>query len=278
MGEKLEYTAELPVPFDAVVSVIDDPTLLVESVPDEYVEWKDPEGTSLIIRTPKGLFKFRGEFTVSASIKGPGDVVLALNSERGSIEFRLRAEKIADNVTSVKFEVTSAGFKLKKFSGIVESIVSNLKSAIEERARLVEKEVAVAVAQGAGGGGQAPGRAQQNMAETLAARRALPSTGKLEDPFFEADVLLRGRPVYSDVVAYTSLADVLEPFIDESMKGQLYVKIEFPGNFTLKILMEKGRIVGALAVQGDTTFKDYEAVLEAERRAPAKATMLVLAI
>ena len=277
MGERLEYTVELPVPYDAVVSVIDDPALLVESVPDEYAEWKDPEGTSVVVRTPKGFFKFRGEFTVSASIKGPGDVVLYMNSESGSIEFRLRAERIADKLTSVQVDVTSAGVKLKKLSNIIDVIVKNMMTAIEERARSVEREVAVAVASGSEGSQVSP-QVQQSMSEALTTRRALPSTSKLEDPFFEADMLLRGRPVYSDVVAYTGLADVIEPFIDESMKGQLYIKIEFPGNFTLKLLVEKGRIVGALATMGDDIFKDYEAVLEAEKRAPAKTTMLVLSI
>ena len=273
-------------PFESVAAVLDNPAIAIDSVPPEFAHWKSPDGRHVTVVFPRGLFgKLKAEFAVSSQVKGNGDVVYELHSEYATIEIRVTA-KPSGKATDLEMEARLVGEDLPKSRKFLEKYLERIAATVEARAlQWTATPKAEETGQPSPATPKAAPATWQSSAGPQAAggaravqRLQLPQTAKLDDMFFEADVLIRGKPLYADVIAFTSLAEVVEPFIDESMKAQVYVKLEFPDGYTLKLLMERGRIVGALGVKGDSKLSDYDAVLEAERHSPSTATLTVYAI
>ena len=283
--EVVSRRATIDAPFEGVAATLDNPAIAIDSVPPEFAHWKSPDGRHVTIVFPRGLFgKLKAEFAVSSQVRGDGEVVYELHSEYATIEIHVKA-KPSGKATDLEMEARVVGEGLPKSRKFLERYLERIAATLEARAlqwtarpRTAEARQPPPAAKAEATVWHASSSPRAASEAQTAQRLQLPQTAKLDDMFFEADVLIRGKPLYADVIAFTSLAETLEPFIDESMKAQVYVKVEFPDGYTLKLLMERGRIVGALGVKGDTKLSDYEAVLEAERHSPSTATLTVYAI
>jgi hypothetical protein len=247
---------------EAVLEAADDPQLLLKSIPPGYIEAKDEANAKVVVRVGRSIFsRVKLTFTASSSRKGD-KVELALISDSANIEFTLRAEE-SQGQTLITVEPRLLGITTNAMWKFAVETAQNLVKLVAEKAL----EMAATT----------PSRREEE-AEVKATAQPFVKTAKLEDSLFEAEVALRGKALYGDITGYTSLADILEQFLDESMEKTIYIKVSFSDGYVLKILMEKGRIEGVLGEAGPKKLRGYEAVKEAERRAPTGAFVLAYAL
>ncbi len=246
---------------EAVLKAAEDPHLLLRSVPPSYVEYMDEAEARVAVKVGRSVFsRVKLTFTATSSRKGDR-VELALISDSASVEFTLRAEE-SQGQTLIIVEPRLLGITTSAMWKFAVETAQNLVKLIAEKALELAAPMIPAEKPGSAGGPAQP----------------FIKTEKLEDSLFEAEVALRGKALYGDITGYTSLADILEQFLDESMEKTIYIKISFSDGYVLKVLMEKGRVEGVLGEAGPKKLRGYEAVKEAERRAPAGAFVLAYAL
>lgn len=248
-------------PREDVLKAAEDPHLLLRSVPPGYIESIDEAEAKVAVKVGRSVFsRVKLTFTATSSRKGD-KVELALISDAASVEFTLRAEE-SQGQTLITVEPRLLGITTNAMWKFAVETAQNLVKLVAERALELATASITAKESGSTGGTAQP----------------FIKTEKLEDSLFEAEVALRGKALYGDITGYTSLADILEQFLDESMEKTIYIKISFSDGYVLKVLMEKGKVEGVLGEAGPKKLRGYEAVKEAERRAPTGAFVLAYAL
>ncbi len=296
-------------PKNIVMEKLLDKAEILSRLPGGIVKPRDPSYDTVEVRAGRAFFSLHDIFRVRVEKRGNDTIMYIMESDRSTIRIRFLVEEAGVTVSKLYVGVESEGINVARIASRLSSIliewIDSVRIYIEEEARKARPRVAAparspaparpaqttappsgergarpaaAVASPAGASGGSP---QGSVPEVrVSPEEIAEGSRRLSDPLFEAEVLVKGKVVLADRMLLTKVADVIDRLgaLEEFDPSKTYLVKVTTGKAEASILIEKGRIRGALLVEGGKKVEGLEALAAIQRMLPGEAFITVISL
>ncbi|MEB2835996.1 MAG: hypothetical protein GSR80_001205 [Desulfurococcales archaeon] len=279
---------------------------ILSRLPAGIVKPRDPAYDTVEVRVGRALFSLHDVFRVRVEKEGNDTIMYIMESSRSKIKIRFLVEEAGVTVSKLYVGVESEGINVARIASRISSIliewIDSVRIYIEEEARRARpravaparrspaprrpaqptapqaREEPVATVSSAGPSRASPPKPASEA--QLSPEEIAEGSRRLSDPLFEAEVLVKGRVVLADRMLLTKVADVIDRLgaLEEFDPSKTYLVKITTSKAEASILIEGGRIRGALLSEGDRRVEGLEALAAIQRMLPGEAFITVISL
>jgi len=293
-------------PKSIVMDKLLDKAEVLSRFPGGIVKPRDPAYDTVEVRVGRAFFSLHDVFRVRVEKRGNDTIMYIMESDKSTIRVRFLVEEAGVTVSKLYVGVESEGINIARIASRLSSMliewIDSVRIYVEEEARKARPRVAVPartpaqrrstqattlptrerpaapVASPAGATGDSPQGPAPGV--QLSPEEIAEGSRRLSDPLFEAEVLVKGRVVLADRMLLTKVADVIDRLgaLEEFDPSKTYLVKVTTGKAEASVLIEKGRIRGALLSEGGKKVEGLEALAAIQRMLPGKAFITVISL